>query len=55
MEYMRVANGKILKLMMRDDCIGVTNSSNDNITLTFKNDRCTVDKWGKVIWIGKES
>ena len=51
-KYIRVARAKILKLIMRGDCIGVTDSSDNDVTLSFSNDKCTVNKWGRVDWIG---
>ena len=51
MDYIRVAKAKMIKLIMRDDCIGITNSSDNDVTLSFSNgDKCTVDKWGRVTW-----
>ena len=51
MEYTRVARGKVLSLHLRDDFIGIKQSSDYDVTLLFANDECTVDKFGRVIWI----
>jgi hypothetical protein len=50
MEYTRVARAKILEMHLRDDCIGISDSSDKNITLKFVENECTVDKFGKVEW-----
>ena len=53
-EYIRVARFKILKLIMRGDCIGITDSSDNDVTISFTNDKCTVDKWGRVMWVSNK-
>ena len=51
MDYTRVARVKILKLHLRADFIGIKDSSDNDVTLMFKSDECTVDKFGKVLWV----
>jgi hypothetical protein len=50
MEYTRVARAKILEMHLQPDCIGISDSSDTNITLKFAGKECTVDKFGKVQW-----
>lgn len=54
MEYTRVARSKLLEFHLRDDFIGIKESSDKDVTLLFANHECTVDKFGRVIWINKE-
>lgn len=50
LRYLPVARKKILDLHLRDDFVGIKYSTEKDVTLSFENKECTVDKWGRVIW-----
>jgi hypothetical protein len=51
MSYLPVAKVKIKALLNNPNFLGIKDSTAESITLSFKNDECTVDKFGKVKWI----
>jgi len=55
MNYIGVARRKITRLIEREDCLGVMNSDDDKLTIRFEFDSCTIDKWGRVIWLNPDA
>ncbi|PHS02434.1 MAG: hypothetical protein COA78_21170 [Blastopirellula sp.] len=53
--YIRVARVKITTLIKREDFLCIIDSTDQNITLEFESDRCTVNKWGRVDWISDDN
>lgn len=49
-EYLPVAMQKIASLIKQEDFIKILSISDDKVELSFTSIKCTVDKWGKVLW-----